>query len=313
MTTIGIFATSSGVLGDESTRYGFLKKCGYKIIEHPQVRLNNGHTAGSIQDRIQALYELLENDKVDILMAYWGGANTNQILPYLDYKKFKKYNKPIVGFSDTSALLLAVNKLSNIKTYMGPCGITFDKKNKFKYSLNYFEKIVVNKEPEVIVKDSSQYVDDLFYINGDVKSLQKQKSKGRQIYKHGICEGKVIASNLQTLMVLAGTRFFPNLNNKVLFIEEDEMATTSMIHRFFTHLSQVLDLNILKGILIGRFSKNSGFNKKDKETFIYDDVFSSLNIPIIYNLDFGHTDPLFTIALGGNVYVNTYENIIKFY
>lgn len=312
MTKIGIFVTSTPVFGDNE-KYIFLKKHGYEIFEHPSARIRSAYIAGDIKTRVNELYDLLEDDSIDILMGFWGGFNTNQILPFLDYEKFKKYPKPIVGYSDISALLLAVHKMAGIKTYMGPAAISFEKKNKYEYSLDYLERVIIKKEKEIIIKDSPTFVDDLTFITGDIKTQRKQKSKGRKIYKEGIAEGKIIASNLQTLLVLAGTPYFPDLKNKILFLEEDEEAPVQMIHRFFTHLSQVINLKEIKGICIGRYSKNSGFNKQNTEEFIYDDVFSKLKIPIIYNLDFGHTDPLITIPIGGKAYINTYENIIKFY
>lgn len=314
MTTVGIFSPSSSAkfIENNPLRYSYLKDNVINVYEHPQTLMLTAHTAGSIKDRINAIYDLLKDPKIDILMAYWGGANTNELLPHLDFEMFKKYEKPIVGYSDTSALLLTVNKFAGIKTYMGPCGVTFDKLSPFKYSLDYFKKVIIEKQKEVIINDSETYADDEYWLKENPTKREIKKNEGRKIYKEGEAEGEILASNLQTLMVLAGTKYFPNLENKILFLEEEELQPTSMIHRFFTHLSEVCDLQKVKGICIGRFCEKSGFSKDDPETFIYDRVFSSLNIPIIYNLDFGHSDPLFTIPIGGKCYINTKENVIKF-
>ncbi len=309
---IGIFSTSLPVQGDEKCRYSYLKKNGFEIYEHPQVTKIFGHVAGSIDERVNAIYKMLEDPSIDILMSYWGGANTNQILPYLDYEMFRKYPKPIIGYSDTSALLLAVHKFANIKTFMGPCGITFDKPDPFEYSLKYFNDVVIDKRP-CKIDDSPYFADDLYFLRKDSNHRIMKKNEGRKIYKHGKASGDVIASNLQTLMVLAGTKYFPDLSNKILFLEECEDVNTMMVHRFFTHLSQVIDLKTLLGICIGRFSSDSKFSRDDPETLIYDDLFRDLTIPIIYNLDFGHTDPLFTIPIGGKANIDTEDNIISFF
>ncbi|HVX92984.1 MAG TPA: LD-carboxypeptidase [Candidatus Dojkabacteria bacterium] len=310
---IGIFATSSPLdRPKKDNDYEYLKSKGFEIFEHPQVREKTNHLAGSINDRVKALEDLLTDKSVDILMAYWGGANTNQLLPYLNYDLFAKYPKPIVGFSDTTALLLAVNKLAKIKTYMGPAGITFDKPSPFEYSFDYFKKLVVDKGEEVLVEDSKEYADDLYFLRKDSDHRILQQNVGRKVFKHGEAEGEVIAGNLQTLLVLAGTKYFPELKGRVLFLEEDENANPAMIHRFLTHLSQCTNLKDLKGICIGRFASQSGFNENDTEEDIYNDIFNGLDIPIIYNLDFGHTDPLFTIPIGGHVEINTEKSLIKF-
>lgn len=310
---IGIFCPSNPLArSPKPTDYQFLISKGLEVYEHPQVRIRQNHFAGTIQDRVDAIHSMLKDDSINILMAFWGGANTNQILPYLDYELFKKYPKPIIGFSDVTALLLAVNKLTGIKTYMGASGITFDKPEPFEYSFEYFKKVVIEKDREVVVKDSPIYADDQYFLRPDNDHRIKQKNTGSKVYKHGKAEGKIIAANLQTLLVLAGTKYFPDLNNKVLFLEEAEDEDPSMIHRFFTHLSQVIDLKILAGIAIGRFASQSGFKEANTEEMIYDDLFKDLNIPIIYNLDFGHTDPLFTIPIGGSVVMDTEKHLLKF-
>jgi muramoyltetrapeptide carboxypeptidase len=311
---IGIFATSLPLFFEQKkSSFDYLRSKGFKIIEASNLRKTTGHTAGSIKERLEGLYELLENPEVDILMAYWGGSNTNQLLPFLDYSKFSKYKKPVIGFSDTSAILIAINKFTGIKTFMGPAGITFDKPEPFEYSFEYFKKLVVDNEKECLIEDSVQFADDEYYLREDSNHRIKQKNEGRKVFRQGVAEGEIIASNLQTLLVLAGTKFFPDLEGKILFIEEEENTNVSMTHRFFTHLSQVFDLKKLRGICIGRFATKTGFTKKDPEESIYEEVFGDLQIPIIYNLNFGHTDPLFTIPIGAKAFIDTEKNIIKIF
>ena len=106
---IGIFAPSNPALGEKTPEtYRFLESKGIEVYEHPQVRKITGHTAGSIEERVGALHELVSDKTIDILMTFWGGQNTNELLPYLDYELIKTNTKPIVGYSDTTALLLAI-------------------------------------------------------------------------------------------------------------------------------------------------------------------------------------------------------------
>lgn len=310
---IGIFCSSNPLARSKKlTDYAYLIAKGFEIYEHPQVRIRMNHFAGTIEERVDAIHSLLKDDTVDILMAYWGGANTNQILPYLDFELFKKYPKPIIGFSDTTALLLAVNKLAGVRTYMGPAGITFDKPQPFEYSFDYFKRTLVDKEQEIFIEDSADFADDLYFLRPDNDHRILQDNKGRQIFRHGKVEGEVIGANLQTLLVLAGTKYFPDLKGKILFLEEDENVNPSFAHRFFTHLTQVVDINTLGGICIGRFPSQCGFKEGNTEEMIYGDVFKDVNIPIVYNLDFGHTDPLFTVPIGETAVIDTEKNELKF-
>lgn len=303
---IGIFATSTPLTRAPSENdYSYLKSKGLEVVEAPQVRKRNAHLAGTINERVSALHDMLKDPTIDALMAYWGGANTNQILPYLDYDLFKKYPKPIIGFSDTSALLLAVNKMSGIKTYMGPAGITFDKPQPFEYSYEYFKRMIIDKEKEIVIEDAETFADDLYFLREDSDHRIMNKNEGRKIFREGKAEGEIIASNLQTLLVLAGTKYLPDLKNKILFLEEAEDESVDMIHRFLTQLTQIIDISSLKGICIGKFSSQTKFKDTFTQEMMYEDVFKNVSIPIIYDLNFGHTDPLFTIPIGGKAVVDT--------
>lgn len=239
-------------------------------MEAPQLRKVTGHTAGTIEERVGAIHQLLKDPEISLLMAYWGGANTNQILPHLDYNLFAKYPKPVIGFSDTTALLLAVNKLS---------GEPFD------YTFKYFKQLLIEGESRVRVTDSHEYADDLYFLREDSDHRIMQPNLGRKVYRHGLAKGEIVAANLQTLLVLAGTDYFPDLAGKVLFVEEAEDVSTSMVHRFFTHLSQCVELETLAAVCIWRFASQTGFCADDSEQMLYDDVFGSMDIPVIYNLD----------------------------
>lgn len=310
---IGVFAPSNPLSrSPKPTDYGYLKSKGHEVFEVPQVREKTAYMAGSIDARVDAIHTLLEDDSVDILMAFWGGANSNQLLPHLDYDLFKKYPKPIVGFSDVTALLLAVHKMTGNKTYMGPGGITFDKPDPFDYSYEYFKRMIVDSESDIVIEDSPEYADDLYFLREDNDHRIIENNTGRKVYKEGTAKAPALAANLQTLLVLAGTDYVPELEGKVLFLEEAESEDPSMIHRFLTHLTQLVEINQLAGICVGRFPSQCGFDDDVTEEMIYEDVFAEAEIPIIYNLDFGHTDPLFTIPNGNIVEIDTEKGLIKF-
>lgn len=307
---IGVFAPSSPALGEKTPEtYGFLESKGIEVYEHPQVRKITGHTAGSIEERVGTLHELVSDKTIDILMTFWGGQNTNELLPYLDYELIKANAKPIVGYSDTTALLVAITKMTEVITYLGPAGITFTKPQPVDYTWDYFERMVIKGE-EVEIKDSEIYADDYYFLNTDKTKRNVVKNEGRKVFRKGVAKGEIVAGNLQTLLVLAGTKYFPQLEGKILFLEEAEEESAGMIHRFFTHLTQVININKLGGVCIGRFCAQSKFIRTDTVEDMLKTVFGNAQIPIIYNLDFGHSDPMFTLPNGGYCELNTEEDKI---
>jgi muramoyltetrapeptide carboxypeptidase len=134
---------------------------------------------------------------------------------------------------------------------------------------------------------------------------------GRQIYRHGKAQGKIIAGNVGTLLLLMGTEFWPNLKNKILIIEDDESETPQTIDRFLTQLRQVGAFKQIKGLIIGRFASSVGFSKSDSLPMILDNALKGYKFPVITEVDFGHTDPLWTIPLGVEIKMDTKKKLMQ--
>ena len=121
----------------------------------------------------------------------------------------------------------------------------------------------------------------------------------------------MVAGNLQTLAVLAGTSYFPNLENTILFLEEDEEIAAPNFRRFLTQLANQKGFKMVRGVAFGRFASSIKMTEEQFVNCIYD-IFGDIHIPILAGLDFGHTDPMFTIPIGGTAYINTGTNTLVF-
>ncbi|KUK77665.1 MAG: hypothetical protein XD93_0178 [candidate division WS6 bacterium 34_10] len=314
--TIGIITTSTPIdgLSEEKIEraYSYLRDKGWEIIESPVCRKSNEYLSGSIEERVKYLNDFVLDKDIDVIMSFWGGTNTNQLLPYLDYELIKEHPKIYVGYSDTSALLLAITKKTGLITYHGPAAITYSKPDLMEYCYEYFEKAI--KKDQWSIEEPKKYADDLYFLRETDSDRRIFKdNEGMKVFREGTCEGEIIASNLQTLLVLAGTEYFPSLNGKILFIEEAEDEQAPMIHRFFTHLSLLEGFNEIKGLVVGKFMDYSKVSE-DNLTNILEEISIRFEGPLVYNASFGHTDPIFTIPNGAKVNINTNSSdSIRFY
>ncbi|MDD4381773.1 MAG: LD-carboxypeptidase [Candidatus Dojkabacteria bacterium] len=293
--------------------YSYLRSKGWGIKEAPICRESEGYLSlGNIKERIKGLHDFVVDKDVDVIMSFWGGTNTNQLLPYVDYDLIKKNPKIYVGYSDTSALLLAITKKTNLVTYHGPAAITYSKPDLMEYCYEYFDKAI--KGGEWSIEEPQKYADDLYFLREkDADRRIFKKNQGLKIFRDGNCDGEVVASNLQTLLVLAGTEYLPSLKNKVLFVEEAEDEQTPMIHRFFTQLSLLQDFKDIKGLVVGKFMDYSKVSQDNLET-IFKEISTRFRGPLIYNASFGHTDPIFTIPNGARVKIKLSSEVkIKFH
>lgn len=291
-----------GVLPEDKivAGYCYLKDRGFTIVEGESVRVfKKKHTAGSPQFRAEDFHKFIKDEEVGCIMAFWGGLNSNQLLDRLDYGLIAKNPKIIIGYSDVTALTTAITTKTGLITFSGPALISFAKPEPFDYTWEYFDKMCINPKEKIVVKPSLEYADDLFYLRDDDDYRIKKKNEGVKVFKSSTARGEIIAGNLQTLLLLNGTEYLPDINDKVLFVEEDETSTPAHVDRFLCQCKHLGWFNKIKGIVFGRFTEQSQFSKEDSFEDILREYFSKVSYPVLYNVDFGHSDPIITIPNGG--------------
>ncbi|MEX1014254.1 MAG: S66 peptidase family protein [Candidatus Paceibacterota bacterium] len=284
---------------------------GFKVTFGKDVSEIDEFRSSSIKSRISDIHKAFSNKKVKAVFAVIGGMNSNQLLRYLDWDLIKNNPKIFIGYSDTTALENAIFAKTGLVTYSGPAYSTFGQKKYFDYTLENFKKCLMNDE-EFEIKPSEKWSDDSWYKNQEKRRqinnegwwiINKGKAKAK-------AKGTILGSNLCTLNLLQGTEYFPKLNNSILFLEDDSESGIMHFECDLQSLIHLPDFKGVKGIIIGRFQKESKVTK-DKLTTIIKNKKELKNIPVIANVDFGHTSPIITFPIGGEVEIDTNKrNII---
>jgi len=257
----------------------------------------------SIEARVEDFHQAFQDKNVKAILTVIGGFNSNQLLRYLDWDLIKSNPKIFCGFSDVTALNNSIYAKTGLVNYSGPHYSSFGQELYFDYTLNYFVKTVFSNEPFEI-KPSSDWSDDAWYK--DQKDRKLIKNDGWLVLNDGNAEGTIVGGNLCTLNLLQGTEYFPNLENSILFIEDDEESQSHHFDRDLQSLIHTTLFSGVKGLLIGRFQKASNVDTVMLQKII-DTKQELKNIPVIANVDFGHTDPKITIPIGGFVELNASE------
>ena len=122
---IGYYSASTPITALSPHRFAraqhFLAAQGVHLVAGTLTGQQDHYRSGSIQQRADELNTLIHDETVDVIMATIGGANTNAILPYLDYAYLNQHPKTIVGYSDATALLLAVQSQAPVcRVIYGP-------------------------------------------------------------------------------------------------------------------------------------------------------------------------------------------------
>ncbi|BCP58547.1 LD-carboxypeptidase [Streptococcus suis] len=260
--------------------------------------------SASIASRVEDLHEAFADESVDAILATIGGYNSNELLPYLDYDLIAQNPKIFCGYSDTTALLNAIYTKTGIQTYMGPSYSSFKMKAGQAYQTESWLKAVTQDSYELT--PSFEWSSDAWYLPDAPRTFYPTEWK---VYKAGMASGIAIGGNLSTFSLLRGTPYAPQVEKYVLFVEEAEGYPPEHFLREFAALLQAYPNP--QAVLIGRFPKECEMTEDlllailDKHPILH-------TIPVLYDVDFAHTQPLFTIRIGGHVELDAEAFTIRF-
>jgi len=283
-----------------------LTDLGLKISFGKNVEEINEFRSSSIKSRIADLHKAFLDSKVKAVFTVIGGFNCNQLLRYLDWNIIKNNPKIFIGYSDTTALQNAIFAKTGLVTYSGPAWSTFSQKLHFDYTLDYFKKCLMLDEV-IDIKPSKEWSDDAWYKDQNKRELIK--NEGWLVINKGEASGTLLGANLCTFNLLQGTNYFPDLKNSVLFIEDDDVSSAEEIDRNLQSLIHLPSFKGVKGLVIGRFQKATKMTN-EKLIKIIQTKAELKNLPVIANVDFGHTSPLITFPIGGEVSIDTKKKSI---
>jgi muramoyltetrapeptide carboxypeptidase len=299
--TLGIVATSTPIHlcgSDTIGRFSkFLNGKGFNLVEASNCRKLTGHTAGSIEERVQEFHRFFEDPKIDAILSFWGGYNSHQMLEHLDFDLIKRNPKPFIGYSDITSLQLAIYVKTGLVTFSGPAGISFGKPIVPDYTWRHFEAVLTNAVTPLNFEPAYSFSDNRWWECDDSKMIFDPAPLWRT-YRTGSAEGPIVGGNGGTMLLLAGTEFWPELKGAILFIEDDECENPKTIDRIFFQLRHIGAFENISGLVVGRFPRCVEFSSGDSLEMILNDALHGYDFPVLLDVDFGHTDPLLTLPIG---------------
>ncbi len=293
------------VIGKEQKEIALnrLESLGLKVSFGKNIHENDVYTSSSVKSRVEDLHDAFKDKKVKAILTVLGGLNANQMLDYIDFDLIKDNPKIFCGYSDITVLQNAMLAKTGLVTYSGPHFASFGMKKGFDYVFHYFKKCFFQEEPFEVV-DSEEWSDDAWFLDQENRTFYK--NEGTKALQEGKAEGTIIGGNLCTLNLLQGTNYMPEFKNTILFLEDVEMIEgySEEFDRNLQSLIHSEDFSEVKALVIGRAQKNTNFSvEKLKHTI--GSKKDLRGIPVLYNVDFGHTSPFFTFPIGGKVIIDT--------
>lgn len=277
-----------------------LKHLGFKVTFGAHVNEIDLLGTSSIRSRVFDLHEAFRDPSVQGIISVVGGYSTNQILGEIDYDLIRKHPKVVCGYSDITALLNAIHSKAEVITYHGPHFINFGMKKGAQYITRSFQQCLM-KEGAFRITPAKKWSDDRWVTNQEKRKFHS--NSGFWTINNGVANGRIVGGNLNTFTLLHGTPFMPSLRGAILFLEDTGSISAQEFDRLLQSTIDQSDFAHTVGLVIGRFEKGSGINRRTLEKIISQKPCLE-GKTIVANVDFGHTLPFATLPIGGNALIN---------
>jgi muramoyltetrapeptide carboxypeptidase LdcA involved in peptidoglycan recycling len=263
------------------------------FAEHVDER--DDFNSSPVASRVADLHAAFADPEVAGILTVIGGFNSNELLTHLDWDLIAANPKIFCGYSDITALQNAILARTGIITYSGPHWSSFGMRDYFEQTEQWFLQALFSEET-IELHPADSWTDDLWFADQDNRTVHP--NHGWWPLRPGQATGRIIGGNLCTLNLLQGTPYMPSLDGALLMIEDDELTEAKEVARNLTSLLQLPDADGVQGLVIGRFQHASGITRALLEQIIArQDRLTGL--PVLANVDFGHTNPLATFPIGG--------------
>jgi muramoyltetrapeptide carboxypeptidase len=261
-----------------------------KLTENAGKKL--GYLAGTDAERAADLNAAFADPKVDAVWCIGGGYGTSRILPVLDYETIRKNPKILCGYSDITALLNSIHRLTGLVTFHGPTGTEMQSD----YTLAGFKKVLTRAGAAGRVAEPPPFKASEGHVDVENRIYKLAPGKGK---------GRLVGGNISVFSTLVGTPFEPELKGRILFLEEVG-EEPYRIDRWLTQFLLTGKLSGLVGVALGKFHDCGPRDYKPGGdglgTWTWQEVckdrLGKLGIPVVANLVFGHVPDKATLPLG---------------
>lgn len=282
--------TPSSYVSDPADRLALAERTarffGLKPRFGKNVRKREGYLGGTVDQRVEDLHDMFRDPEVKAVFAIRGGYGSAQLLDRIDYALIRSHPKIFLGYSDITALHLAIQKHAGLVTFHSPIVLS-----RFtSYTQTYFRRALFETQP-------------LGRVTNPPDSDPLRPAHTLRTVRPGRARGPLIGGNLTLISTTMGTPYEIETRGKILFLEDVEEQPYS-IDRMLTQLRLAGKLTDAAGVIFGQCQdcRPRDFQPSYESTLsvgeVVDEILGKLQTPVLSGLTVGHTDDQLTLPLG---------------
>lgn len=279
--TIGLIGPSGAVRTEGAIEKAAaeIERMGFRVRMGESCGKVYGYLSGMDEVRARDVNAMFMDDEIDAILCVKGGYGTMRMLDLLDYEAIKAHPKIFIGYSDITAMHIAMLEKSELITFHGPMALSWEDGPLDAFTHDSLFNTLMNERPAGEILNPEGY--------------------GRKTVNPGCCEGQLVGGNLSLIVGLLGTPYELNTKGRILFIE-DVGEKTYAIDRMLTHLRLAGKFDDCAGVVLGDFKncemEYPGYSFTLEE--IVRDVVAPCKKPVFSGLQSGHCTPKITLPFG---------------
>lgn len=269
-----------------------IESLGFRVKQGSYIREKYGYVSGKDHQRIADLQNMYADEEVRAIWCTRGGYGCTRIINFLDYGLIAQHPKVLIGYSDITALHLAILKETSIIGFHSLVGSS----DFSTYSSDYLLKCLTEDTSGLQLQNQTQ---------------PHKHQQPVEVITHGTAEGILVGGNLSLLASLSGTPHALDATDKIVFIE-DVGEKPYRIDRMLTQLLHSSNLAKARGIVIGTMA-GCDANEDDQSLSLMEclvDRLEKLKIPTIVGMTFGHIAHQFVLPVGIKAKMDTASETI---
>ena len=337
---VAIVSLSLGLLGEEGAKHELdlgikrLKEFGLEPVIMPNALKGINYLASHPEARAEDLKLAFKDDSIKGIITAIGGDDTYKLIPYLmEDQEFcelvKRKPKIFTGFSDTTNNHLMFYRLG-LRTFYGPCFLVdlaeLDKEM-LPYTKEYFEKYFLNETSFEIKSSPIWYIDRTSFDKSQLGIPRKEMKETHgfeTINGSGRVSGILYGGCIESFYDDYVGKTYPDMpevfskyhillegdewKDIILFLETSElMVEPDELYKMLMTLKEYHVFDLIKGMIIGKPKDEKYY---DEYKMVYEKIFGDTNLPILYNVNFGHSHPRCIIPYGAKATVDFDEKRI---
>lgn len=288
---------------------------GLRIKEFATTRMSSGELAANPQQRASDFNSAFADDSVSAVIVSIGGEDSARILRYLDSDMIRSNPKILIGFSDTTTQHLFCHNLGLV-TFYGPSVMAgFCQLLRFPETESHIRKMLFEPSDTFLYQPFPMWTSGYPEWSepntaGQVKELRPNDG-WHWLNGSGIHSGRLFGGCFEVFEFLKGTKHWPHEDfwrDRIIFLETSEdKPSISQIRQWLFNYGVQGVFDQAAGLLIGRAHGYTDAEKADLDQMIFKSVvqqFGASSLPIVTNMDFGHTDPQWLLPLGINAEID---------